>query len=185
MCTITYTWEASCWAAVEGHLYQFWQRCVVKLATGGAVKEVFWRVLRLHNIYPHLSQWHSCKSPKPSNKPQPPAQGPDALKCREYKALSVEKHLPSSKQKFSPSVMKSDNFCWLATARISLSIEIGPAQVLAIKAGLAIPWNKLRLLRRYDIKMQCSNGVWDWNHCNRSRVSVADIRRWFLQNDGK
>ena len=100
----------------------------------------------------------SCKSPKPSNKPQPPAQGPDALKCREYNVLSVEKHLPSSKQKFSPSVMKSDNVCWLATARISSSIEIGPAQVLAIKAGLAIPWNKLRLVRRYDIIMQCTKG---------------------------
>eukprot|EP00731_Ephydatia_muelleri_P033461 Em0030g18a len=39
--------------------------------------------------------------------------------------------------------------CLLATAGISSSIEIGPAQVLAIKAGLAIPWNKLRLLRRW------------------------------------
>eukprot|EP00731_Ephydatia_muelleri_P000541 Em0001g541a len=39
--------------------------------------------------------------------------------------------------------------CLLATASISSSIEIGPAQVLAIKAGLAIPWNKLRLLRRW------------------------------------
>eukprot|EP00731_Ephydatia_muelleri_P029122 Em0020g766a len=42
--------------------------------------------------------------------------GSDALKCREYKVLSMEKHLPSSKQKFSPSVMKSDNVCWLAIA---------------------------------------------------------------------
>ena len=70
----------------------------------------------------------------------------------------MEKHLPSSKQKFSPSVMKSDNVCWLATARISSSIEIGPAQVLAVKAGLAIPWNKLRLVRQYDIIMQCNKG---------------------------
>ena len=91
-------------------------------------------------------------------KPQPPAQGPAALKCREYEVLSVEKHLPSSKQKFSPSVMKSDNVCWLATASISSSFEIGPAQVLAIKAGFAIPWNKLRLLRRYDIINVCSKG---------------------------
>ena len=89
----------------------------------------------------------SCKSPKPSNKPQPPAQGPDALKCREYEVLSVENHLSSSKQMFSSSVMKSDNVCWLAAARISSSIEIVPAQVLAIKAGLAIPWNTLRLIR--------------------------------------
>ena len=70
----------------------------------------------------------------------------------------MEKHLPSSKQKFSPSVMKSDNVCWLATASIASSIEIGPAQLLAIKAGLAIPWNKLRLLRRYDIINVCSKG---------------------------
>ena len=130
---------------------------VVQLATGGAVRRCFDWLLRLHNIYPHFSQWHSCKSPKRSKKPQPPAQGPATLKCREYEVVSVEKHLPSSKQKFSPSVMKSDNVCWLATASISSSTEIGPAQVLAIKADLAIPWNKLRLLRRYDIINVCSN----------------------------
>ena len=67
------------------------------------------------------------------------------------------KHLPSSKKKFSSSVTKSDNVCWLL-AGISSSIEIGPAQVLAIMAGLAIPWNKLRLLRRYDIINACSKG---------------------------
>ena len=39
----------------------------------------------------------------------------------------------------------------LDKAGISSSIEIGAAQVLVIKAGLAIPWNKLRLLRRYDM----------------------------------
>ena len=82
---------------------------------------------------------------KAKQKPQPPAQGPAALNTKYCQ------HLPSSKQKFSPSVMKSDNVCWLATASISSSTEIGPAQVLAIKAGLALPWNKLRLLRRYDI----------------------------------
>ena len=104
-------------------------------------------------------------------------QGPDALKCQEYKALSVEKHLPASKQKFSPSVMKSDNVCWLDTARISSSIEIGPAQVLAIKAGLAIPWNELRLLRQYDIIMQCSKGILGLGlgFRVRVRVSVSDI----------
>ena len=91
---------------------------------------------------------------KAKQQPQPPAQGPAALKCKEYEVLSVEKHLPSSKQKFSPSVMKSDNVCWLATASISSSIEIGPAQVLAIKAGLATPWNKLRLLRQYDMQQR-------------------------------
>ena len=39
----------------------------------------------------------------------------------------------------------------LDKAGISSFIELGAAQVLAIKAGLAIPWNKLRLLRRYVI----------------------------------
>ena len=34
-------------------------------------------------------------------------------------------------------------------AGISSSIEIGAAEALAIKAGLALPWNKLRFLRRY------------------------------------
>ena len=54
--------------------------------------------------------------------------------------------------------MKSDNVCWLATASISSSIEIGPAQVLAKKAGIAILWNKLRLLRHCDIINTCHNG---------------------------
>ena len=54
--------------------------------------------------------------------------------------------------------MKSDNVCWLATASISSSIEIGPAQVLAIKAGLAILRNILRLLRQYEIINACSKG---------------------------
>ena len=49
--------------------------------------------------------------------------------------------------------------CLLASYCTNLiSMEIGPAQVLAIKAGLAIPWNKLRLLRQYNIIMQCSKG---------------------------
>ena len=60
--------------------------------------------------------------------------------------------------------------CLLATAGISSSIEIGPAQVLAIKAGLAIPWNKLRLLRRYDIINACSKG-------NSLIFQVAEIIR--------
>ena len=36
----------------------------------------------------------------------------------------------------------------LDKAGILSTIEIGAAETLAIKAGLAIPWNKLRLLRR-------------------------------------
>ena len=65
---------------------------------------------------------------------------------------------PHPNRSFSPSVTKSNNACWLATASISSSIEIGPAQVLAIKAGLAIPWIKLRLLRQYDVISVCSKG---------------------------
>ncbi|KAL5487124.1 hypothetical protein EMCRGX_G019690 [Ephydatia muelleri] len=37
----------------------------------------------------------------------------------------------------------------LKEAGISDEIKIGPAEVLAIKVGLAIPWNKIRLLRRW------------------------------------
>eukprot|EP00731_Ephydatia_muelleri_P014464 Em0008g184a len=37
----------------------------------------------------------------------------------------------------------------LQKAGISSTIAIGAAEVLAIKAGLVIPWNKLRLLRRW------------------------------------
>ena len=67
-------------------------------------------------------------------------------------------------------MMKSNNVCWLATASISSSVEIGPAQVLVIKAGLAITWNKLRLLRRYDIINACSKG-------NSLIFQVAEIIR--------
>ena len=35
----------------------------------------------------------------------------------------------------------------LKEAGISEEIKIGPAEVLAIKVGLAIPWNKIRILR--------------------------------------
>ncbi|KAL5481397.1 hypothetical protein EMCRGX_G021545 [Ephydatia muelleri] len=37
----------------------------------------------------------------------------------------------------------------LKEAGISDEIKIGPAEVLAINVGLAIPWNKIRLLRRW------------------------------------
>ena len=48
--------------------------------------------------------------------------------------------------KFIATLSDEEQQCLLlATAGISSSIETGPAQVLAIKAGLAIPWNKLRL----------------------------------------
>ena len=33
---------------------------------------------------------------------------------------------------------------------------VSPEQVLALKADLAIPWNKLRVMRRY---VSCSSGV--------------------------
>lgn len=39
----------------------------------------------------------------------------------------------------------------LQKAGISSTIAIGAVEVLAIKAGLVIPWNKLRLLRRYTV----------------------------------
>ena len=53
---------------------------VVQLATGGAAKEVFdW--YRGYIIF--TLTLVNDKSPKPSNKPQPPDQAPDALKCRE------------------------------------------------------------------------------------------------------
>ena len=38
----------------------------------------------------------------------------------------------------------------LKEAGISDEIKIGPAEVLAIKVGLAIPWNKIRILRRHE-----------------------------------
>ena len=37
----------------------------------------------------------------------------------------------------------------LKEAGISDEINIGPAEVLALKVGLPIPWNKIRLLRKY------------------------------------
>ena len=37
----------------------------------------------------------------------------------------------------------------LKEAGISDEIKIGPAEVLAINVDLAIPWNKIQVLRRY------------------------------------
>eukprot|EP00731_Ephydatia_muelleri_P003368 Em0001g3368a len=48
-----------------------------------------------------------------------------------------------------PDLSDEERRSLLDKAGISSSIELGAAEVLAIKAGLAIPWNKLRLLRRY------------------------------------
>ena len=60
----------------------------------------------------------------------------------------VESHLLCFKVKCSLLVMKNGKSL-LKEAGISDEIKIGPAEVLAIKVGLAIPWNKIRLLRRY------------------------------------
>ena len=60
----------------------------------------------------------------------------------------VEKRLPLSKNEVL-ILSDEERRSLLDKAGISSSIEIGAAEVLAIKAGLALPWNKLRFLRRY------------------------------------
>ena len=62
----------------------------------------------------------------------------------------------------------------LQKAGISSTIAIGAAEVLAIKAGLVIPWNKLRLLRRYAYNRQNVAAI--INHC---LFQVAQIFRHF------
>ena len=62
----------------------------------------------------------------------------------------------------------------LQKAGISSIIAIGAAEVLAIKAGLVIPWNKLRLLRRYTYNRQNVAAI--INHCF---FQVAQIFRHF------
>ena len=48
----------------------------------------------------------------------------------------------------------------LDKAGISSTIEIGAAEILAIKAGLAIPWNKLRLLKvRHENAAKINNAA--------------------------
>ena len=61
----------------------------------------------------------------------------------------VEKHASALIQKEVLILSEEERRSLLDKAGISSSIELGAAQVLAIKAGLAIPWNKLRLLRQY------------------------------------
>ena len=61
----------------------------------------------------------------------------------------VEKHLHLSRKRSSSLARKRGDLCWIRQESHHRFIELGAAQVLAIKAGLAIPWNKLRLLRRY------------------------------------
>ena len=62
----------------------------------------------------------------------------------------------------------------LQKAGISSTIAIGAAEGLAIKAGLVIPWNKLRLLRRYTYNRQNIAAI--ITHC---LFQVAQIFRHF------
>ena len=62
----------------------------------------------------------------------------------------------------------------LQKAGISSTIAIGAAEVLEIKAGLVIPWNKLRLLRWYTYNRQNIAAI--INHC---LFQVAQIFRHF------
>ncbi|KAL5508865.1 hypothetical protein EMCRGX_G004125 [Ephydatia muelleri] len=59
----------------------------------------------------------------------------------------------------------------LKEAGISDEIKIGPAEVLAIKVGLAIPWNKIRILRRWlkasNISLACEERM---RHASRKAV---------------
>eukprot|EP00731_Ephydatia_muelleri_P030963 Em0022g477a len=61
----------------------------------------------------------------------------------------------------------------LKEAGISDEIKIGPAEVLAIKVGLAIPWNKIRILRRWlkasNISLACEERM-----CHASRKAVGE-----------
>ena len=62
--------------------------------------------------------------------------------------MVVEKHQLLSKKRSSSLVMKRDDTCCI---RQESHHQLSSRQLryLAIKAGLAIPWNKLTHLRRY------------------------------------
>ena len=67
----------------------------------------------------------------------------------------------------------------LDKAGISSSIELGAAEVLAIKAGLAIPWNKLRLLRRYvtTYSKGTNSNSWCFRWLKSSGICLAGEER--------
>ncbi|KAL5487179.1 hypothetical protein EMCRGX_G019751 [Ephydatia muelleri] len=62
---------------------------------------------------------------------------------------------------------------------ISSSIELGAAEVLAIKAGLAIPWNKLMLLRRYvtTYSKGTNSNSWCFRWLKSSGICLAGEER--------
>ena len=67
----------------------------------------------------------------------------------------------------------------LDKAEISSSIELGAVEVLAIKAGLAIPWNKLRLLRRYvtTYSKGTNSNSWCFRWLKSSGICLAGEER--------
>ena len=65
----------------------------------------------------------------------------------------------------------------LQKAGISSTIAIGAAEVLAIKAGLVIPWNKLRLLRRYTYNRQNVTATAFFRWLKSSGISMAGEER--------
>eukprot|EP00731_Ephydatia_muelleri_P017209 Em0010g307a len=81
----------------------------------------------------------------PSLTPEEERQAAELLK----RAISTSPdkgvvQLATGGAKFSPSVMKSDNVCWLATASISSSTEIGPAQPPLVLSTVKHMENPLR-----------------------------------------
>ncbi|KAL5491484.1 hypothetical protein EMCRGX_G016781 [Ephydatia muelleri] len=65
----------------------------------------------------------------------------------------------------------------LKEAGISDEIKIGPVEVLAIKVGLAIPWNKIRLLRRWlkasNVSLACEERM---RHVGSKRIVGDNIQ---------
>ena len=78
-----------------------------------------------------------------------------ALRCRPCMRSIVSGGEPSALIQNEVLVLNDEEKrVLLQKTGISSTIAVGAADVLAIKAGLVIPWNKLRLLRRYTYNRQ-------------------------------
>eukprot|EP00731_Ephydatia_muelleri_P004655 Em0002g831a len=91
----------------------------------------------------------------------------DALSCRPFEGGQPSVFL----QNEVLSLGDEQRRALLKEAGISDEIKIGPAEVLAIKVGLAIPWNKIRILRRWlkasNISLACEERM---HHASRKAV---------------
>ena len=90
----------------------------------------------------------------------------------------VEKHQLLFKRRSSSLVMKRGNLCWIRQESHH-QLSSGQLRYWPFKAGLAIPWNKLRLLRRYvtTYSKGTNSNSWCFRWLKSSGICLAGEER--------